>query len=243
MNSWQEEHRKTIYSVLEYVNRRSDKFILKDGTALLACYGLDRFSEDIDFDGKSKDIGKLVDSFCGENGYTYRVAKDTDTVKRYMINYGNDRKPLKIETSFRRRDIDPDEVTKINGISVYKINPLCGMKANAYASRDKIRDMYDLTFISNRYWDELSSATRSVVRNVIEYKGVEQFDYIIKDQSDELIDNNKLADDFLKMYDKLGLLYTDEEKEIISRNGQEPGLDSRKSAQMEQLRRRQEQER
>jgi hypothetical protein len=48
-------------------------------------------------------------------------------------------------------------------------------------------------------------ATRAVLRNALEYKGVEQFDYMIETQPDELIDSDKLASDFLMMFDKLGL--------------------------------------
>ena len=80
------------------------------------------------------------------------------------------------------------------------------MKASAYSGRDKIRDLYDICFICNNYWNELSEDVKSFIRIAIEYKGLEQFEYIIKDQKDELIDNKKLEDDFLKMYDKLGIL-------------------------------------
>ena len=98
------------------------------------------------------------------------------------------------------------EITKINGILVYNINEICLMKASAYSGRDKIRDLYDICFICNNYWNELSEDVKSFIRIAVEYKGLEQFEYIIKDQKDELIDNKKLEDDFLKMYDKLGIL-------------------------------------
>jgi hypothetical protein len=45
------------------------------------------------------------------------------------------------------------------------------------------------------------------MRSAVEYKGLEHFDYIIKDQHDDLIDNEKLSEDFLEMYDRLGLMY------------------------------------
>lgn len=54
------------------------------------------------------------------------------------------------------------------------------------------------------------------MRNAIEFKGIEQFDYIIKTQPDELIDASKLAEDFLSMYDRLGLLYDERERQIIN---------------------------
>lgn len=212
---WQAKHREIISTFLKYLNGETDNFILKGGTALMSCYDLDRFSEDIDLDGKDKSIGGIVSDFCEKEGFSYRVAKDTDTVKRYMINYGNISKPLKVEISFRKKVIEQDEITKINGIAVYTIDSLCAMKANAYVGRDKIRDLYDLAFICNRHWDTLPATLKAVVRNAVEHKGIEQFDYIVRDQQDDLIDKDKLAGDFLEMYDKLGLLFDENEQKII----------------------------
>ena len=108
MTDWRPEHSKTIYAFLDYLNQNSNDFILKGGTALLTCYKLDRFSEDIDLDGKNKGIEEIVKGFCDMYGFAYRIAKDTDTVKRYMVNYGNTGKPLKVEVSFRRKEIGTD---------------------------------------------------------------------------------------------------------------------------------------
>ena len=215
MNEWRKAHREVIDETLSFLNSKTDGFILKGGTALLTCYGLDRFSEDIDFDGRQRDIIPLVEALCAENGYSFRVAKDTETVKRAMIHYGNESKPLKVEVSFRRANIPDDETTKINGIAVYNIDPLCMMKVGAYLNRDKIRDLYHVTFICNNYYDKLSPQTIFFLRNAIENKGIEQFDYIVRQNTDELIDTAKLADDFLNMYDKLGLLYDRHEKKVI----------------------------
>lgn len=215
-DSWQTNHAETITSFIKHLNEITDKYVLKGGTALTICYSMDRFSEDIDLDCTIGGIEEIVDRFCKNNGFTFRIAKDTATVKRYMINYGNAGKPLKIEISFRKKFISPEDVTQIGGITVYKIDSLCIMKANAYASRDKIRDLHDLVFICNKYWDELPVHVKSVVRNAVEFKGIEQFDYLLKDQQDELIDKDRLAGDFLDMYDKLGLLYDEWERQIIT---------------------------
>jgi len=55
-----------------------------------------------------------------------------------------------------------------------------------------------------------------LLRSAFEHKGNEQFDYLVREQHDELINDKKLADDFLSMYDKLGLLYDENEKQILS---------------------------
>lgn len=216
---WRKHHGEIIKEFLIYLNKRTDSFILKGGTSLMMCYNLNRFSEDIDLDGThSKQIKSIISNFCQTGGYSYRVAKDTDTVKRFMINYGNAQKPLKIEISYRRKNISQDEYTKINGITVYNINNLCMMKVNAYSARDKIRDLFDLVFICNKYWDKLSSNVVDMVRYCVEAKGIEQFDYLLSTQSDELIDKDTLESEFLIMYDKLGLLMDNLNSEEINDN-------------------------
>jgi predicted nucleotidyltransferase component of viral defense system len=220
MTDWRDAHGKAIKAFTQYLNKKTVAYILKGGTALYLCYHLDRFSEDIDLDGRERALIEIVDGFCAENGYTYRVAKDTETVQRCLMNYGNPEKPLKIEASYRRREIDDEEITRINGIQVYNIESLCVMKSNAYVSRDKLRDLYDVAFICNNYYDQLSPQARALLRSAVEHKGVEQFDYITRQQSDALIDPEKLADDFLKMYDRLGLLMDERESRMLSEVGE-----------------------
>lgn len=93
-----EQHGMVISAFLKHINRSSERLILKGGTSLMCCYGLDRFSEDIDLDSSNTDIKPFVDSFCRDNNFQYRVDKDTDTVKRGFIHYGNEGHQLKIET-------------------------------------------------------------------------------------------------------------------------------------------------
>jgi hypothetical protein len=50
------------------------------------------------------------------------------------------------------------------------------------------------------------------------YKGIEHFDYLMKTQSETLVNNEQLLDSFLLMYDRLGLLYDENEKQIVLKN-------------------------
>lgn len=54
MSDWREQHGVVISLFLKYLNSQTDDFVLKGGTALMTCYKLDRFSEDIDLDGKAR---------------------------------------------------------------------------------------------------------------------------------------------------------------------------------------------
>lgn len=214
MGSWQEAHKDVINNFIEYLNEYTDEYVLKGGTALMLCYGLDRFSEDIDLDGHSDLIFNVVDRFCNEYDFEYRIAKDTNTVKRCMVHYGEN-KPLKIEVSCRRDYIADSETQVINGIKVYDIDRLAVMKCSAYAGRDKIRDLYDVSFIFNKYGDVLSPSTKQMMADVITGKGIEQFDYLVSNQEDELIDTDKLAESFLDMIDGLGILLDNDERESV----------------------------
>lgn len=209
MEKWQDKHRSVIKSFLQELNQKSSYYVLKGGTALMECYGLDRFSEDIDLDSiDSQNIRNIIEKYCDSNGYKYRIAKDTNTTLRYFIHYDENntiQKPLKIEISFRN-SFSMAECIVINQVLTYKLDYLALKKANAYSGRDKIRDLYDISFIINNYFDKLSSWAISSIRDAVNQKGIEQFDYLASNQQDELIDIDKLADSFLNMYDKLMLI-------------------------------------
>lgn len=215
--SWQIKHSEIIYLFLTFLSSQTKDFILKGGTALHVCYELDRFSEVIDLDAKSQgvEIESFIKQFASTNNCLYRIAKNTDTVKRYMINYGNSNHPLKIEISFRNKNISKEEFAEIKGIVVYALDALSEQKSIAYSARDRIRDLYDLTFICKRWWDILSVRSKSIVRTAIQHKGLEQCDYIMQNQDDKLINKSKLADDFLEIYDKIGLLSNEEDKIML----------------------------
>ena len=199
------QHQKVIDSFLKVLNVNNNRYILKGGTALLKCYGLDRFSEDIDLDGSGNSFVNICHKFAMMNNYECIDAKNTEFVKRCMIHYGGI-KPLKIEMSARRKIIGQNETIVINGILTYTIDMMAILKVGAYEQRDKIRDLYDVVFIINNYFDKLNMTTKFAIQNAFQYKGLEYFDYITNTQKDELVDINKLTENFLKAYEKVGLI-------------------------------------
>lgn len=207
-NDWRDTHGKVILDFLKFLNKETDQFTLKGGTALLTCYGLDRFSEGIDLDGRKRDIRETARRFCNIYGYSLHITKDTNVVKRCAIDYGNSEHRLKVEVSYRQPNRRPEVETVINSIKVYTIESLAIQKSNAFQKRDTLRDIYDLAFICLNYFDQLSETTKDMMRNALEYKGLDQLEYILATQEDPLIDKDKLEEDFLKMHDKLGILFT-----------------------------------
>lgn len=129
--------------------------VLKGGTALLLCYGLDRFSEDLDFDAPKKfTIAPRVERILSRHAATYEVktVKETPTVQRLKSHYAGitgDRL-LKIETSFRNPPAD-EHVKVIDGIRTYPIGELLEQKLNALENRTTARDIYDISFLTRSY--------------------------------------------------------------------------------------------
>jgi len=209
----QQLRRQLIKDFLDFLNSCSDLFVLKGGTALMMCYGLDRFSEDIDLDMLSSDktvMQNILQKYCSKTGYTFRTAKQTNTAERYILHY-DDTQTLKIEVS-HRKVASKKNIKQINGIQVYDIDTLCILKKGAYDNRMRIRDLYDLVFICNNYWDELSPVVKSGVLESLSRDVLERFDYLIRQEHDEYIDVKKLENNLLELLFSL---------EIIKENKQE----------------------
>ena len=119
--------------------------VLKGGTALLLCYGLDRFSEDLDFDAPKRfNISPRVERILSRHTTDFEVktVKDTSTVQRIKSLYAGlagDRL-LKIETSFRTPSAKV-QVQVVDGIRTYSIATLIDQKINALANRTAARDL------------------------------------------------------------------------------------------------------
>lgn len=96
-------------------------------------------------------------------------------------------------------------------IRTYPIDTLAQMKMAAFISRDRIHDLYDVLFITNNYWEELSRPIQRLYRTGFAEKGIEQFDLICATQDDDLIDKDALAESFLKALDTAKIFHTTEE--------------------------------
>jgi len=143
--------------------------VLKGGTALLLVYGLDRFSEDLDFDSSK---AMRLDSRLQEVASKYVTVKsidrtkDTPTVLRYRLVYesalGESR--LKIETSLRTT---PTASQIIDGMKVYDLPTLIGQKLTALKNRTKARDLYDVYFLAKNYANLFTSDHHTQVLELI----------------------------------------------------------------------------
>lgn len=215
--SWRDKHREVMKEVLEHIynlNGRNTNIILKGGTALMIYHGLDRFSEDLDFDATQDSIqalNGLMKVLESQTGYKINYTKDTQTVQRYMIHYGNEfychgDKSLKVEVSYRQKDFNDLKYTEQrDGIVIYRISRLAEMKGMALANRDKIRDIYDICFLIINYKEKIGCTAKNIIQGAFYSKSMADMEWIIDSQKDELINKEKLKDDLLKVYESLDL--------------------------------------
>lgn len=63
---------------------------------------------------------------------------------------------LKIEVSFRADQIDPSTYSMVDDIKVYKVSELIDQKLHAVEQRSKVRDLYDLAYLSREKQEDFS---------------------------------------------------------------------------------------
>jgi len=158
----QNQHVYVMKRIAQSVN--DTPMVLKGGTALMLTYGLDRYSEDLDFDApKAISLESRIQAALKTTKITVdniNIKKNTDTVKRWIIQYSGPKGDgrLKIEVSFRSEHIDSNTHSVIDGIKVYNISELISQKLHAAEQRSKVRDLYDLVYLSREKQEDFSPA-------------------------------------------------------------------------------------
>lgn len=174
------------------LKKLADKsLVFKGGSSLLFRYGLDRFSEDLDFDvSYSLNIKSIINSLK-DIATDFNIKKDTETTKRLIVNINNDF--IKIEISLRNmQNINKSKLKSFTGnIKLYSIDELLKLKINAFNSRVVARDLYDIAFILNNFYEEIKNNnpnlldisyeifSKDVMNIVIDYEQVFNNDNIL----------------------------------------------------------------
>ena len=173
----------------------------KGGTALLLGYGLDRFSEDLDFDANKKlNIKTRVEKILKNKttDYSINLVKNTQTVQRYKIHYvKNERKGiLKIETSYRDIFTNDDVIEKgFEGvrIKIYKVEKLLDQKLLAAEHRSEARDLYDINFLISTYLSHFNQKALRKIMNFVDNINNLEDKYRYSFQEDYLFDEDDLS--------------------------------------------------
>ncbi len=168
-------HELILRQIAELACKEQKPLVLKGGTALRLCYGLDRFSEDLDFDtnvllrlenflaSSMKQVG--ISHPLARNA-TIDVLKSTNTSSRYRINYAGDRS-IKVEVSHRTTPKKQD-ISLINGILTYKVDVLIDQKLGALQGRTAARDLHDVVFLFSNYRDFFSEEAKNTIMDLYE---------------------------------------------------------------------------
>jgi hypothetical protein len=197
-------HYNLMDTITKKIYKNNLPLALKGGTALLFGYKLDRMSMDLDFDANKhvkleSIIKESFSSFYGNNKLilsNINIKKDTDDVKRYVIDYKNSYNEeifkLKIEMSFRRK-FDITETNVINDKRIFKLPFLFDFKKAAFENRTTSRDLHDIIFMGKNYINALNAEQTNYIKSI--YKNIDHIvnryseaykeDPILKDRLEE----------------------------------------------------------
>ena len=208
----QAEHIEVMTAICHHFREKGLPMILKGGTALNLCYKLDRFSEDLDFDcAKALNLESTIKQIfmqLGKNKAHLRspkidVLKDTKTVRRYRINYG-DNINLKLETSLRGTP-DDNDITEINGILTYKINELIRQKLRALNGRTAARDLHDVVFLYENFLNDFDEDGLEEIKDLYDNQSSILEEYTPAYNEDPILSITDLLQDmskFIEVYER-----------------------------------------
>lgn len=162
----QKAQRELQLFFLQRLFRKGSGFVFKGGTALDIFYGSGRFSEDVDFDcmdlGKLTEIDDAVERLDSDG--MHKVVNDWSAERdlhrgfvRYYLRVesaGAERlTDLMIDCSMAEPAYPPDEFplaygNSITNVKVMKAHEIAAEKVSALLTREKVRDLYDLYFLT-----------------------------------------------------------------------------------------------
>ena len=137
------------------------KAIIHGGTVIWRCYSSKRFSEDIDvYIPKEQKKEVLFEEFIDSlkaNGFVVKKFKFTNN--SVFCKLERDEIEIRFEVTFRTLKnflVKPFEATDGTFMNVYTLytDDLLIEKINAYKSRKKVRDLYDIWFLLNLVEDK-----------------------------------------------------------------------------------------
>jgi predicted nucleotidyltransferase component of viral defense system len=169
-NRYQIEKDYLQYIVLLEIFRHSKNgLVFKGGTALQKCFGLDRFSEDLDFTANSLDEIKRVENALISLKRMYNASftsKESEATTSFIVKMAGPlyEKPQSIQTitieiSKQERTILPPQIIRLvpvyrdleaQVILVMDKDEILAEKTRALLTRRRPRDLYDIYFLLHK---------------------------------------------------------------------------------------------
>ncbi|RKX38137.1 MAG: hypothetical protein DRP64_16175 [Verrucomicrobia bacterium] len=202
------EHEFIMKSLCQGFHKKALPMVLKGGTALKLCYGLDRFSDELHFDSlKALNLEHAIEeifSHLGKSAAKFRhptitLTKKTDTVRRYRVVYG-DNMTLKIETSLRGTP-DDNDIVEINGILTYKVSVLIEQKLRALQGRTTARDFHDVSFSYEHFYDDFDDEQRALIKDLYNNQDSVLSRFNSAYSEDSILTTGDLLNDLMKLID------------------------------------------
>lgn len=216
---YEKTHLLAMKSCLDAIQQEKP-LILKGGSALMFGYGLERFSEDLDFDiaasYQGKSTIKLENILKKALPLDFKLQelslkKDTPSLTRYILFYKfqNFSRRLKIEVSYRSPVLERDIFIK-NGNKFLAISKIAEFKIKTVLSnepevRTRARDLFDAAFIVQNYFSKLSYDLKLGLKNLDLNSLISRYQLAFED--DEIMQKHKINIEELA----LGLVINSEE--------------------------------
>ncbi|MBI5036418.1 nucleotidyl transferase AbiEii/AbiGii toxin family protein [Candidatus Micrarchaeota archaeon] len=144
--------------LIELLYSLDSHLVLHGGTAIWRCYGGNRFSEDLDFNGS---LRKVDAGFAGKaEARSLNVSKYKKTENLLFAKVSNGQTEVRVEINFsslgKRPIVAPFERVDGSFLDVLTLSPerLILEKMSAYANRFFVRDLYDIHHLSNYASDD-----------------------------------------------------------------------------------------
>jgi len=137
------------------------------------------------------------------------TVKNTNTVKRFKVFRNDSTQGTKVEFSFsllrdkeKIKDLQNNIVSVSPNMSVYSIDGLAQMKIQTFKNRMRARDIYDIGFILDNWYNSLTVETKEEVARLLESFGtVEETLSLVET---EFLNDPKLGEGkFYKTYGRL----------------------------------------
>lgn len=192
--------------LLQLIYGNSYNLVFKGGTCLSKIYGLDRFSEDLDFDigddnvdAANRGVTRAIDLFklsyfCNIHQVRHRGISNTielRNIKGPLFDISGTYQKLKIEVNLNERPIlDPlghfyaPQYLDIRKFALRSmdIEEIGAEKVRAIMQRRKARDIYDLYYIANRLSRTISA---DLVKKKVNRFTISDFQNRVKSFSDK----------------------------------------------------------
>jgi len=159
-------------TIVQELYKIFDKAILHGGTGIWRCYHGNRFSEDIDA-YLQKDTEKVELLFQNLQKAGFTIIKKKVSERSIYSELQLNRTFVRLEAIFKKTEGTLGEYETADGniLTVYTLTPedFISEKVNAYLSRQKIRDLYDIFFLL-RYVKDSSKVKYSLKHLISGFK-------------------------------------------------------------------------